>query len=685
MNRYKGYKTIVAIAIFFFWTAGCTVSKFDEPDMPDTGKTKIINSEKTAVPGKLLLKLTEVGAEKVSAALSEDWTVDARLCGSNMDSVLNSMKVTSFERIFKSRDTAREREMHDYGLDRWYSISFPDDADLEKMAKAVSMLDEVEIVQYNTRMKMASDGVSLPYSPAARTSVSGNTPVFNDEMLYDQWNYENKGDQSISSSSLPGADINVRDAWRLTAGDPGIIVAILDEAVQWDHPDLEDNMWDDGKGNHGYNFPADSPDLKWDAYGDRGHGTHIAGTIAAVNNNGIGVCGIAGGTGHGDGVRIMSLQIMEVDESNIAGATDEDSAEAIYFAAENGADIIQCSWGYAVGEPFTSDNYFEYRSPNQLTAEAINYFVNRQDPEKVITDGGLAIFASGNEGQPLSAYPGAYADCISVTAIAADNRPAYYTNYGPGCNIAAPGGEDYSDGAISRSTQILSTMPTKSLPLVNDQGEDTGQMSAKDYGYMHGTSMACPHVSGVAALGLSYARKLGKHYTREQFTSLLLSSVSDIDRFCHGTRYTVTLDPTGMQNFGLVDLNKYRGQMGTGYIDAWKLLMNIEGTPYVIVKAGEEQSIPLNAFFGDGSDNLTYTDVTISAADEEAIGLFARPEIRNGKLVIFPLLTGSAKLTVTAVGGGDHLGGGDSMGGTEISREISVLVRNISSANGGWL
>ena len=153
--------------------------------------------------------------------------------------------------------------------------------------------------------------------------------------------------------------MNCQEAWKLCSGDPSIIVAVLDEGVMYTHPDLMANMWvnegeilnsgidADGNGYrgdvYGYNFVRDNSDITFASSGDTGHGTHVAGTIAAVNGNGIGVCGIAGGDGTpNSGVKIMSCQIFD----GATSATLWGEARAIKYAADNGAVILQCSWGY---------------------------------------------------------------------------------------------------------------------------------------------------------------------------------------------------------------------------------------------------------------------------------------------------------------------------------------------------
>lgn len=575
------------------------------------------------------------------------------------------------------------------GLDRWLAVEFAEDYDVEAGAAALASLACVSSVEFNASVERCSDWRSWPYEPGPATRAIA-AAGFNDPYRVDQWGFENTGDKGWCPTARVGADINVSRAWSLCAGNPEVVVAVIDEAVQCDHPDLAANIWtnpgeiagngtdDDRNGYrddiHGYNFVDGTPNLDWKSDGNSGHGTHVAGTVAAVNNNGAGVCGVAGGSGRGDGVKIMSCQIFNQGKSTVSGVVN-----AFEYAADNGACIAQCSFGITSGSVKSEAEYARYGYRAEI--DAIRYFLAKSNCSAL--DGGVAIFASGNDGKAMSGYPAALNDCISVCAVGADGLPGYYTNYGYGCNISAPGGDYYAGGKTDdMKGGILSTMPTESIVLWDENGRPTGDRSAANYGYMQGTSMACPHVSGVAALGLSYALKQGLHYTNDEFKSILLSSVSRIDNRLNGTKRSLV-----GTSIGNIMLNPYKGQMGSGVTDVWRLYMQMDGVPSVMAETGKSQRIDISEYFGGGAPDLYYPDgaVEVSTEDSEALGLAETPKMAYGKLRIYPTKSGSARITVHAVAGSTLPDGEDGLpGGIVMTRTISIISRPALSDNGGW-
>lgn len=278
------------------------------------------------------------------------------------DEVLSILKAYEFERVFpvdkRTEDKAREA-----GLHLWYIVRFDKSTDLKEAVERISKLGEVSKVQCNRKLKRVTNNQKRPMfhqavgKAGATRAMMANGSVFNDPYLPLQWGYINTGSYDFEQEWAPaiaGADVNCAEAWEKCTGDPSIIVAVMDEGVMFDHPDLVDNIWvnedevfgsnadNDGNGykgdRYGYNFATKSGIVSVLGANDTGHGTHIAGTIAAVNGNGEGVCGIAGGNkakGEG-GVKIMSCQLF----SDQYVATLALEARAMKYAADNGAVIL---------------------------------------------------------------------------------------------------------------------------------------------------------------------------------------------------------------------------------------------------------------------------------------------------------------------------------------------------------
>ena len=590
------------------------------PEPEAKAASKLVFSSKNAVRGELLVCFGEeavAGIESSVMQVTRSGGVATRSGIADFDAVLGSIGVKALQRLFPV-DERNEERTRAAGLHRWYVVEFDDAADLDKAALDMARIAEVSKVEFNQQLMHVHEGRVIPLAETGAAPQTRAAVGFNDPHLGKQWHYINTGDKSIYSKIKAGADVNCDEAWQLCTGDPRVIVAVVDNCVQWDHPDLAANMWtntaelngsegrdDDSNGYaddiHGFNF-VDNTTLTISTKGDApDHGTHVAGTVAAVNNNGTGVAGIAGGSGKNDGVKIMSCQIFH-DKDGGDAAT---SAKAIKYAADNGAAIIQCSYGYPAGS-VTSDA--AYSSGASAEKQAIDYFIAKQNCAAV--SGGLAIFAAGNDLTGISGYPGAYRDYISVTAMSCDYTPAYYTDYGPGCNIAAPGGDAYQsylENIKTGASEVLSTV------------------NGGKYGYMQGTSMACPHVSGVAALGLSYALQLGKTFTQNEFTTLLLTSVNDINQYCTGTKQYVT----DKGSLATLDLSQYKKGMGTGYIDAYQVLMNVRGITCIPIPVGSQYTLSLQPYLGGGNLDLKITEISISAEDMDRLGISANSPTRS--------------------------------------------------------
>ncbi len=419
-------------------------------------------------------------SEEMTRLIEEDIAAGAvRTKSADLNMTLDALGITRMYRLFPHAGEFEPRTRKE-GLHRWYVVKYSENVPRTKAEDSFRSIEGVEYIE-----------------PVRQIRIND----FNDPRLGELWGLDNK--------SNPVFDINVLPVWEnYTTGDPKVIVSVVDAGVDLKHEDLIDNCLEAE-----LHFDATIPDdnLKDDNFPGGGapitadeHGTHVAGTIAAVGNNGKGVAGIAGGDSRNGkpGVRIMSCQIFKGDEGG-------NSAAAIKWGADHGAVISQNSWGYIYNKDGKGDLTPEEKEAarnsvvSEADREAIDYFIKyagcdkdgNQLPDSPMK-GGVVIFAAGNDGF-TNAAPANYAPVISVGAINSIGERADFSNYGDWVDIAAPG------------KGIYSTVPGNS------------------YDFNDGTSMACPHVSGVAALIVSLFG--GPGFTNEMLEEALIESANTTD------------------------------------------------------------------------------------------------------------------------------------------------------------
>ncbi|MDE0482155.1 MAG: S8 family serine peptidase [Candidatus Poribacteria bacterium] len=394
-------------------------------------------------PGELLIRLTP----KASTDLQQ---LNAK---SPIAALYTKHNVESLKPIFPFSTGPPQRNSK---LQRTYLLRFAPAANLPVLKAAFEKSNLIEAVTYNYLRPTLADEI-----------------VPDDPKYSEQW-------------SLPL--INLPQAWAIEKGNRDVVIAIIDSGIDYTHDDLANKIWvnpgeiadngldDDGNGYiddmHGWDF-TDAPNLQ--AEGDfiegdnepideSGHGTHVAGIAGAMPNNGIGIAGVAWN---------CSLMAVRAGLSLGGGSRmqDDDSAAAIVYAADNGASIINMSWG-------SSQHSF-------VIQDAIDYAYSR---------GAVLIGAAGNSQEAESIFPAGYRKVISVASTTQHQQRYYKSNFGASVDIGAPG------------NAILSTQ-------INN-----------GYRILTGTSMAAPHVAGVAAL----MRSKRSNLTHEEVRQILVNTTEVI-------------------------------------------------------------------------------------------------------------------------------------------------------------
>ncbi len=640
MRRYICF--IAALSL----SAACVNENISTP-MPDTDNPSTVVVPDGATAGEVIIKFAPEMEDILDQTMTRSGGEATRSGIPSTDEVLDILGAYSFERVFPV-DSSTEARTREAGLHLWYIVRFDEGEDLQQAFERLSKLGEVDKLQCNRPIERAYNPNSNPmFISCAEADNSATTRAttwpFNDPGIYRQWCYINDGTASFASERagvLAGSDAGCAEAWELCTGDEAIIVAVMDEAVMWSHPDLADNIWvnegeelyagKDADGNgyvddrYGYNFVRNTGITSWTSNGSTGHGTHVAGTIAAVNDNGIGVAGIAGGGKGKRGVKIMTIQLF--DGMNSCSLAME--ARAMKYAADNGAVILQCSWGYNSAKsnmimgytpgPATEE---EWAALYPLEKEALDYFINYAGSPNGVIDGGLAIFASGNEYAAQSSFPAAYSKCISVAAIAADYTPASYSNYGSEVLLCAPGGDLEYYGTPGQSDNLYDENG-----VLQEQGAIFSTLvldGVAGYGYYEGTSMACPHVSGIAALGLAYAKQQHRHFTSEEFRELMYTSARDIEKYFVGEKlYYMRHESAGATPIKM-NLADYRGKMGR-LSDAGALLKAIEGSgrdmrlPNICLAPGTTTTLNLDEYITEDATSVEVVNEAVATVTLDA-------------------------------------------------------------------
>ena len=633
--------------------------------IPSDDNTTSVTLPEDATQGEVIIKFKPEMEALLDATMTRSGGVATRSGIPSTDEVLEILDAYHFERVFPV-DQRHEMRTRENGLHLWYIVKFNPDEELASAIERLSQLGEVDKLQCNRPIRPTYNPQSEPRFVSCDEAHSNTTRSsewpFNDPEIYRQWCYINRGTAPFTqpwAGIVAGADAGCEEAWKLATGDEEIIVAVMDEAVMWSHPDLADNIWinegeeynagvdADGNGyvddKYGYNFVRNTPITSWTSNGSTGHGTHVAGTIAAVNDNGIGVAGIAGGGKGERGVKIMTLQLFD----GMNSCTLAMEARAMKYAADNGAVILQCSWGYNSAKanmimgytpgPATEE---EWAATYPLEKEALDYFIHNAGSPNGVIDGGLAIFASGNEYAAQSSFPAAYSKCISVAAIAADYTPASYSNYGSEVLLCAPGGDlEYygtpgeNDDAYDENGVLREQGGIYSTLVLN---------GVAGYGYYEGTSMACPHVSGVAALGLAYAKQQKRHFTWEEFKALMYSTGRDIEEYFVGEKLYYMRHTSAGATPIKMSLEDYRGKMGH-LIDAGALLKAIEGS-------GRDMRLPNLYLAPEESITLKLDDYNIREAKSATVANsnVAEVKLEGNTLTIKAKGEGQTALSVVA-------------------------------------
>lgn len=486
---------VLSFAVFSIFTQHRAAADRDQTPTTRSNKT-VVNADGTIttvsdktegefVPGEMLVKFRNENDAIDAARGRKNARGHLRMANARLNEIFSRFGVNNVSRPFaraRSKSLAKVVKLTTQA------------GNLKEALAALRQQPEVEYAELNM---------------IVHTQTAPNDPYYSSSGAWGQSFRDLWGLQSISAES----------AWDTSQGD-GVLVAVVDSGLDYNHEDIAGNVWlndgevgldgngndkrsngidDDGNGLiddwHGWDFvtidgtPGDN-----DPMDNHGHGTHVSGTIAAMGNNGLGVIGVA------PHAKMMAVKGLD---ANGNGST-EDLSNAIIYAADQGASVINLSWGGSGPTP-------------QILIDVISYAHN--------VKGAVVVAAAGNFNQDVGTpvngfYPACIRDVIAVAAVNHLDAKASFSNFGAKIDVTAPGGGDTGVG-IQPDRSILSLKSSQAGSVMTGSGQ---LIVGTNYLRQSGTSMASPHVAGVAAL----IRAQHPEFSPEQVRQVLRSSADDI-------------------------------------------------------------------------------------------------------------------------------------------------------------
>jgi hypothetical protein len=460
----------------------------------------------TVTPRGLILKLREGVGTCLSCSITRGERVGTLAPGSHFDELSQRYGVRRARPLLPTRPDDQAPRSRAAAAERSARVAtrYPERARRAPAHAAMPDFSRTYVLDMRRHPDMESVARAFAADPAVeycepdytvRTAFVPNDPFYSSCCSW--------GQQFADLWGIPAID--AQDAWDVTRGN-SIVVAVVDTGIDYTHPDLAANVWtnpgevpdngvdDDLNGYvddvHGWNFA----DGNADPIDDYFHGTHVAGTIAAVGDNTTGVIGVA-----------FESRVMAVRALGTSGyGTISDAVRAIQYAVDNGADVINASWGLS--------------SFSQTLADAV---------AGAHAAGVVFVAAAGNSSEDVGGFfPASLPHAIAVSAVTEQGARADFSNFGVQLDVAAPGGGDGPppDAAVFPAFSILSVKSSAISPAIHLDPVLTLVQGGAEYLRLAGTSMATPHVAGVAALVLAANPTFGV----EQVRQVLRSTADDL-------------------------------------------------------------------------------------------------------------------------------------------------------------